>query len=76
MASTSDNSRQLDVREIDGEPFDDIVRELDDLPRGEQLVLLSGFEPVPLYDVLSRRGFTCETTRVSDDEYRVVIEHG
>jgi uncharacterized protein (DUF2249 family) len=75
MAATSDNRRHLDVRDIDGEPFGDIVRELDDLPAGEQLVLLNGFEPVPLYDVLSSRGFTYETTRVGDDEYRVVIEH-
>ncbi len=74
MAPTSE-TRRLDVREIDGEPFGDIMQALKELPSDERLVLVNSFEPVPLYDVLARRGFTHETTRVTDDEYRIVIEH-
>jgi len=67
--------RRLDVREIDGEPFDDIVAALDDLPEGERLRLINSFEPEPLYAVLSERGFTHETERVGPDEVHVDIEH-
>lgn len=68
-------TRELDVRDIDGEPFGDITDALDALPEGEQLVLVNSFEPAPLYGVLEQRGFTYETTRVADDEWRVTIEH-
>jgi uncharacterized protein (DUF2249 family) len=75
MASTAEDNRCLDVREIDGEPFGHIMGALDDLPSDERLVLYNEFEPVPLYDVLDSRGFTHETTQPSEDEYRIVIEH-
>lgn len=67
-------ARELDVREIDGEPFSDIVSSLADLPDGETLRLLVDFEPVPLYDVLEQRGFTFETVE-DDGVYRVNIRH-
>lgn len=71
--SESDHERVLDVREIDGPPFDDIVATLDDLGPEGRLRLLVPFEPVPLYDVLESRGFAFETA--SDDGlYRVLIE--
>jgi len=69
----SDATRELDVREIDGEPFSDIVAELEALPDNETLVLVNSFEPEPLYVVLERRGFDHETTQVDDDEWRVTI---
>lgn len=67
---------EIDVREIAGEPFGPIVAALEDLDRDERLLLVNSFEPEPLYDVLAERGFAFETTRASDDEWRVVIEHG
>jgi len=77
MASKSpdDGSQLLDVREIDGEPFDDIMAALGALDDGETLVLVNSFEPEPLYNVLEQRGFEHETTAVDDDEYRVEITH-
>lgn len=72
---TEDGTRELDVREIDGEPFGDIMAALADLPADGRLVLVNSFEPEPLYQVLERRGFTHETERVADDEWRVTIEH-
>lgn len=67
--------RTLDVRTVDGEPFSDIVAALDRLDPGETLVLVNSFEPVPLYDVLEQRGFTHEIEQVTDDEWRIRIEH-
>ncbi|MFB6171550.1 MAG: DUF2249 domain-containing protein [Haloarculaceae archaeon] len=75
MDSNPTDAQLLDAREIDGEPFDDIVAALDALDADETLVLLNSFEPAPLYDVLERRGFRYETQQVADDEWRVAIEH-
>jgi uncharacterized protein (DUF2249 family) len=70
----SGSTRTLDVRTVDGEPFGEITAALSDLPPGETLELINSFEPVPLYDVLDRRGFSYETTQVDADEWRVLIE--
>ena len=43
-----DRTHELDAREIDGEPFGDIVAALDDLPDDGRLVLVNSFEPEPL----------------------------
>ncbi|MFC5134045.1 MULTISPECIES: DUF2249 domain-containing protein [Haloferacaceae] len=58
----SDAGRRLDVREIDGEPFGEIMAALEGLPDDGSLLLVNSFEPEPLYDVLERRGFRYETT--------------
>lgn len=65
----------LDVRDIDGEPFSDIIDALDALGTDETLVLVADFEPVPLYGVLDGRGFDHETEMVNEEEYRVAITH-
>ena len=67
--------RQLDVREIDGEPFTDIMAELDDLPEDESLLLVNSFEPVPLYGVIEGRGFIYETDNPEPDLWHVEIRH-
>lgn len=71
----SDHDELVDVREIDGEPFQRITSALTDLDDGETLLLINSFEPVPLYDILEDRGFAYESTQVEDDEWRIVIEH-
>lgn len=63
----------LDVREIDGEPFGDIIGSLADLDANETLLLISSFEPVPLYNVLSSRGIEHETSQVANDEWHVEL---
>jgi uncharacterized protein (DUF2249 family) len=65
--------RTLDVRDIDGEPFGDIMAELGDLSSGESLLLINSFEPEPLYGVLTERGYTFETDRIDADEWHVKI---
>ena len=72
---TAENQRTLDVRELDGEPFGDILAALDALEEGNRLLLINSFEPKPLYDVLERRGFTYEATAVEPDRWEIRIEH-
>lgn len=71
----TDHDAVLDARDIDGEPFDDIMAALEALGPGETLLLVNSFEPVPLYEVLADRGFTHETTQVGDEEWHVEISH-
>ncbi|ELY29121.1 hypothetical protein C499_06775 [Halogeometricum borinquense DSM 11551] len=68
-------TRELDVREIEGEPFGEIVAALDTLCEHETLVLVNSFEPVPLYDVLEQRGFTYKTSQEGSEEWHVRITH-
>lgn len=65
--------RTLDVREIEGEPFAAIMTELDALGDGDSLLLINSFEPKPLFEVLSRRGFDYDSTEVGADEWHVEI---
>jgi uncharacterized protein (DUF2249 family) len=71
----TDHNQVLDVREVEGEPFGDIMTALEDLDSGETLLLINSFEPVPLYDVLSDRGFDHEATQVAEAEWHVEISH-
>ena len=66
--------RRLDAREIDGEPFGDIMAALEQLNPEESLLLINSFEPEPLYSVLEQRGFTYESARIEDDEWHVRIQ--
>ena len=75
QTDSADPDRTIDVRTIEGSPFDDIVAELDALDSGETLLLQSSFEPEPLYDVLSQRGFTHETDRIEPSLFEVEIRH-
>jgi uncharacterized protein (DUF2249 family) len=66
----------LDVRDDirqGREPFSKIMGALDRLGCDEQLVLTAPFEPVPLFAVLTRRGFTYRANEVQAGEWRVVI---
>ncbi|WP_049912519.1 DUF2249 domain-containing protein [Natrialba hulunbeirensis] len=72
--TATDSEHVLDVREIDGEPFGDIMAALESLDRSETLLLLTSFEPEPLYGVLEQRGFTYETTQTSE-RWEIRIEH-
>jgi len=73
--SPTDPARTLDAREIDGEPFGDIVDALDALEPGETFRLVNSFEPQPLYSVLADRGFVHETDQVGPEEWHVYISH-
>lgn len=68
------SARELDVRDVDGEPFSHVMDALSDLGPGETLRLVNSFEPVPLYGVLDERGYTHEAERIADDEWHVYVE--
>ncbi|WP_459193554.1 DUF2249 domain-containing protein [Halosimplex sp. J119] len=68
-------TRTLDAREIDGEPFGDIMSALEELPEDGTLRLINSFEPEPLYGVLAERGFDHDTEQVDSDEWHVHIRH-
>ena len=71
-----EGTSELDVRGIDGEPFGEIMGALDSLPDDGTLVLVNSFEPEPLYSVLEQRGYTYETSRAAENEWRVTITVG
>ncbi|OAQ53858.1 hypothetical protein HTG_06215 [Natrinema mahii] len=72
--ATESTERTLDVREIDGPPFDDIVAALEELETGQRLRLIAPFEPEPLYEVLDDRGFTHESEERESGVWYVYIE--
>lgn len=67
--------RRLDVREIDGEPFGDIMGALEELPEDETLLLVNSFEPRPLYEVLEQRGYTYDAESPEPDLWEIAITH-
>ena len=67
--------RELDVRDIDGEPFVEIMDAVADLSPHEGLLLINSFEPQPVYRVLEERGFTYETTNPESERWHVEIRH-
>lgn len=71
----NETDRRLDAREIDGEPFGDIMAALEALPDDETLLLINSFEPEPLYQVLEERGFQYETTSDGSDVWYIEIRH-
>jgi hypothetical protein len=48
---------------------------LDQLQPGETLLLLLYREPFPLYDVLSRNGFSHRASLGEDGTYSIYIQH-
>jgi uncharacterized protein (DUF2249 family) len=71
--------RVVDVREDirqGREPFDRIMQAVASLGAGEELVIINLFEPVPLYGVLGQQGFSHETTRTPEGDWRVTFRPG
>lgn len=58
------------------EPFDRIMHAVSNLTDEEELVIVNVFEPVPLYGVLVRQGFSHETVRTPEGDWRVTFRRG
>ncbi len=56
-----------------GEPFGMIMAAVAGLERGEELVVLAPFEPVPLEGVLASEGFEYEATAIGGGDWRTVF---
>lgn len=64
-----DNMSYLDVRPIidsGRDPLKDIVSKTKVLKTGEVLIIINSFEPIPLYTVLGKKGFSYFTEQVDD----------
>lgn len=69
---------ELDVRDDirrGEEPFARIMAAVKTLAAGETLVIRAPFEPVPLYDVLGRRGLAHWTERLAEADWHVWFYH-
>lgn len=67
---------KLDVRPIlasGQEPFAAIMRAVDQLLPEQSLTLIAPFKPVPLIDVMARKGFYSRSEREPDGSWRVVF---
>ncbi|SDR42407.1 DUF2249 domain-containing protein [Natronobacterium texcoconense] len=73
--TTEQVDRTIDVREIEGPPFDDIMAALESLEDGERLQLIAPFEPEPLYEVLDARGYAHESHQQDGGLWYVYVEH-
>lgn len=66
--------KEIDVRNLPPpEPFENIMRALQQLPADETLQVLIHRQPYPLYDVLDKTGYTWQTTMLADGNYRIQI---
>ena len=66
--------QELDVRWLTPpEPFENIMRTLQQLPAQETLQVLIHREPFPLYDALRANGYTWQTAVLADGSYQVLI---
>lgn len=67
-------SRIIDGRQMQPpEPFEKTMEALDDLPDGEQLVLLLYRDPQPLYRALGLSGYRHETAVLPDGTREIRI---
>lgn len=69
---------RLDVRPFHQrgeEPFQAIMTAVESLAPDQDFLLVNSFEPIPLYRVMDKRGFTHETSAISPDEWHIVFRH-
>jgi uncharacterized protein (DUF2249 family) len=72
----SDRIVTLDVREdirAGREPFTRIMKTAASLQAGEALLLVAPFEPVPLYRMLGREGFSNRARSIADGDWEVLF---
>lgn len=70
------NQIVLDVREDlrnKRDPFNRIIETVNSLGPEDELVIVNIFEPVPLYDVMSRKGYVHHTEKTPEGDWKVVF---
>lgn len=68
--------RELDVRDLlakGQEPFRLITGTAREVGEGEAFALVTGFEPLPLYDALAKQGFSHWGEPIGDGDWRVLF---
>jgi len=67
---------EIDVRPImerGEEPFGAIMTAVRTIPPGAGLRLIAGFEPLPLYDVLAKKGFSYQSREIGNGAWEIVF---
>lgn len=73
---SSGNCQVIDGREMQPpEPLELALAALDGLPADGELVMLLYCQPVPLFNVLRRNGFTWQETLRDDGTHEIRIRH-
>jgi TusA-related sulfurtransferase len=70
------NDLELDVRPIllsGGEPFGAIMASVERLQPGQRLRLFATFKPVPLFQVMARRGYDNEAREIGGGDWEVIF---
>lgn len=70
------NTLRLDVRpfhERGEEPFHAIMSAVESLHPDQDFLLINSFEPIPLYRVMEKRGFTHQTSEISPEEWHITF---
>lgn len=76
MSIVSQQIVALDVREDirnGREPFSRIMAAVASLKAQEDLLIIAPFEPVPLYFVLEKQGFSHQSTRTGSGDWEVIF---
>jgi uncharacterized protein (DUF2249 family) len=71
---TASDAITVDVRDdirAGREPFGRIMAAVNAVQDGQHVILINIFEPVPLYAVMSERGFDHTTTRTADGDWQI-----
>ena len=55
------------------EPLERVLAALDELQPGQRLRFLIHRQPYPLYDILRRYHYCCETTTRADGDFEILI---
>lgn len=79
ISSNDSNTMKLDVRnEISNgrDPFQIIMKTVDELPVNFVLLLINSFEPVPLIKILSKKGFLHYTKTLADGTVYTYLKKG
>jgi uncharacterized protein (DUF2249 family) len=65
---------RIDARGLEPpEPFERVMETLSELEPGGEILLIINREPVPLYGVLERNGYSWNTTRFDDGRFEILI---
>ncbi len=65
---------RIDARSLEPpEPFERVMETLSELEPGGEILLIINREPVPLYGVLERNGYSWNTTRFDDGRFEILI---
>ncbi|HXT08814.1 MAG TPA: DUF2249 domain-containing protein [Roseiarcus sp.] len=59
-----------------GEPFPQIMQAVSSLTPGQPLRLLATFEPIPLYSVLGRKGYTHNAVHHGEADWEILFTPG